>query len=180
MKMALLTTLLLCSCAGSPQGQTGTCQQSGQRGDQPSPEDAECAITTFVDEMATWTIDDLKAAAPGITDPGKYDVMLASLQTPEYQAVPVQTSDGGMQIKVHRVQAWPLLNGDGRAAAAARLGAQATPQAITLEKNRYAAEQIKAGQVRHQDFPPVDVTFRWEGQWKVEPTIKLIGSLTQP
>ncbi|MBZ9752192.1 hypothetical protein K7W42_15155 [Deinococcus sp. HMF7604] len=178
---AWFSFLLLCGCAGTPEGQTGTCRQSGEHAARPSEDDAECAITTFLTTMSTWTMEDLKAAVPNETEPGKYEVMLATLQAPGYRATPQRNSEDGTVIVVHRAQAWPLLNASGRAAAAARLGPGATPEAITLEKNRYAKAQIETGQVESLSFILDHIPFSWEGQqWAVKSGPTLIGSLTQP
>lgn len=174
--------LALSACSQQPDEAFG-CQQSGARGKEPTPADASCAAQQFIGEFRTWDAERLAAAVPS-QDAGRTDVLLATLRDSAYRLTPTQRSAGtgaAWSINVHRVDAWPLINGQGFAAAAARLGSAATSAAVTAEKNRYATAQINAGLVPYADLQ-VPITFVWSeerGQWTVDVTRALLTGLLQ-
>lgn len=183
----LIVPVLIWSCKA--QVQSGerpavTVSAQEQSATKPSAREAEQAINELIADVRAYTLEGLRADYRS-QDPGRHELMLATVQDPNYRLQPELRREGGQTsewgVRVHRANAQPFLSYQAIQAAATRIGSDTvgTPQ-VTAEKNRHAANQVRAGAAPYVDLF-VPVTFNREGtKWTIRRTPQLIGTLTQP
>lgn len=185
--LLLLVPALVCGCKAQVQSgdrPTTTVTVQEQTVAKPSAREAQQALEEFIASVKAYTLAGLQVDYRS-QDPGRHELMLATVQDPNYRLQPELRSEGGQTsewgVRVHRANAQPFLSYQAIQAAATRIGSDTvgTPQ-VTAEKNRHAADQVRAGAAPYVDLF-VPVTFNREGtKWTIRRTPQLIGTLTQP
>lgn len=185
--LLLIVPALVCGCKAQVQSEdrpTTTVTVQEQTVAKPSAREAQQALEEFIASVKAYTLAGLQADYRS-QDPGRHELMLATLQDRNYRLQTELRSEGGETsewgVRVHRANAQPFLDFRAIQAAATRIGSDTvgTPQ-VTAEKNRYATAQVRAGAAPYIDLF-VPVTFHREGtKWIIRHTPQLIGALTQP